>query len=541
MPIGIQRLNAPRPQPSSQVIFIKPLPGPAEAFAQDFLERIAAICHPIMKNNHLSIMTLEEHEPNPEFIGRNFNAGEIIQLVLKAPYSGNWLSFRSVQMVVMHELAHCVQMNHSGAFWKVNNQYKGELKELWGKKYTGNGLWGRGQTLLSGEYHTDTNMENEVLPANLCGGTFRSSRKRKRDDGKPKETYAEAQQRRIAKKFGVNGQALGDDKDTRVKLESGKKPKGKPRVAGSARGRELRAAAALARFDQVKDEETKIERGSLSDGSETESDEDGDVGEAALDIDGSRMKDSNGRGMFTVCQDEDRNDVNVKREIEELRKLEDAGGAGNRSENPSWGPDRSTGFPSATSTNDRADPGPANALSDTSNIRLYDIPLYVEEKGTPAVHRPTIKIHRPSTSALKSVRTSFSGNPASNSSTSKPASSTNVTEWKGRDGDDFPESQNKKSLEAKEPSGQTTPSTPSKPLNPAPEPNQPEDLVCPICSMTNEPASLLCIACSHVLDVDKVTRYWRCTSEACQGSEYINSADCGLCGVCGARRPHDGT
>ena len=119
MPIGMQRLNARHQQPNSRIIFIKPLPGPTSACAHDFLERIAAICHPIMKSHHLSIMTLEEYEPNREFVGRNFNAGEIIQLVLRAPYTGHWLPFRSVQMVMMHELAHCVQMNHSGAFWKV--------------------------------------------------------------------------------------------------------------------------------------------------------------------------------------------------------------------------------------------------------------------------------------------------------------------------------------------------------------------------------------------------------------------------------------
>ncbi len=55
-----------------------------------------------MKEHHLSVMTLEEYEPNPEFLGRNFNSGEVIQLVLKAR-SGRWLSFNSVQMVMMHE------------------------------------------------------------------------------------------------------------------------------------------------------------------------------------------------------------------------------------------------------------------------------------------------------------------------------------------------------------------------------------------------------------------------------------------------------
>ncbi len=124
MPIGIQRLNTKRSHPNDRIVFIKPLKGPDEHIAQDFLERIAAQCRmyrfdrfartvsshalltsfavPIMKEHHLSVMTLEEYEPNPEFLGRNFNAGEVIQLVLKAR-SGRWLSFNSVQMVMMHE------------------------------------------------------------------------------------------------------------------------------------------------------------------------------------------------------------------------------------------------------------------------------------------------------------------------------------------------------------------------------------------------------------------------------------------------------
>ena len=44
MPIGIQRLNAKRSQPNDRIVFIKPLPGPDEEIARDFLERIAAQC-----------------------------------------------------------------------------------------------------------------------------------------------------------------------------------------------------------------------------------------------------------------------------------------------------------------------------------------------------------------------------------------------------------------------------------------------------------------------------------------------------------------
>lgn len=57
-----------------------------------------------MREHGLSVMTLEEYEPNREFVGRNFNAGEVIQLVLKARSTGRWLAFEYVQLVMMHEL-----------------------------------------------------------------------------------------------------------------------------------------------------------------------------------------------------------------------------------------------------------------------------------------------------------------------------------------------------------------------------------------------------------------------------------------------------
>ena len=332
MPIGIERINARRSQPNSRIVFIKPLPGPTAAFAQDFLERVAAICHPIMKAHHLSVMSLEEYEPNPEFIGRNFNAGEIIQLVLKTPYSGHWMSFRSVVMVMMHELAHCVQMNHSGAFWKVRNGYAGEMKDLWAKGYSGDGLWGRGKTLLSGEYEGRGEFEAGETPRSLCGGTYRTARGRKRKRGrgggvtaeKKILTYAERQQKRIAKKFGTDGVMLGDDEETRVKLEDGKKPKGKPRVAKSVRGRELRAAAALARFSQQQ-EEVKAEQEDGDSATDTGSDYD-DINvkaEGALDLNGSKLLDGKGHEMIKVCEEEDVDDVDVKKEMQELRDIND--------------------------------------------------------------------------------------------------------------------------------------------------------------------------------------------------------------------------
>lgn len=56
-----------------------------------------------MKEHGLKVISLEEYEPNREFLGRNFNGGEVIQLVLKSRDSGRWFPFDFVQMVMMHE------------------------------------------------------------------------------------------------------------------------------------------------------------------------------------------------------------------------------------------------------------------------------------------------------------------------------------------------------------------------------------------------------------------------------------------------------
>ncbi|KAK3310549.1 WLM domain-containing protein [Chaetomium strumarium] len=320
MPLGIQRLNAKRSQPNDRIVFIKPLKGPDEKIAQDFLERIAAQCLPIMREHHLSVMSLEEYEPNREFVGRNFNAGEVIQLVLKT-HSGHWLPFNYVQMVMMHELAHCKQMNHSRAFWAVRNQYAEQMRSLWARGFTGEGLWGRGALLSTGEFERNTVAPGEPLPEHLCGGTYRSrSRKRK---AKKVLSYKEQKERRILKKFGAGGVKLGEDEEVKKKLEKGKAKAAKPRVAGSARGRELRAAAALARFEQQKTEEVMDE---ADEGSETESgddyeDDDTTPGTDALDIDGKKLLDSKGRRMVKVCEDENPEDQDAQQELRELQSF----------------------------------------------------------------------------------------------------------------------------------------------------------------------------------------------------------------------------
>jgi hypothetical protein len=105
----------------------------------------------------------------------------------------------------------------------------------------------------------------------VCGGTF-SSRGRRKRKAKPKITYKERQERRIKRKFGTDGVTLGADEEIKAKLEKGKRSvANNPRVASSARGRELRAAAALSRFE-AKKEEPQIKDEELVTDSETGSD-----------------------------------------------------------------------------------------------------------------------------------------------------------------------------------------------------------------------------------------------------------------------------
>ena len=455
-----------------------------------------------MKKHHLSVTTLEEYEPNHEFIGRNFNNGEVIQLVLRRK-DGSWMSFRQVQMVMMHELAHNVQMNHGKAFWVERNRFAAEMKALWERGYSGEGFWGSGTSLQSLQRHAGNmaNIGDGGDVEGLCGGAFRSTaRKRKRGnrDGRGSLTWREQRDKKIEKKFGRNGVALGEDEDARIKLEIGRRGPlgGKPRVAGSKRGRELRAAAALARFEVKVDEEDwkndKVENGQ---GSGTE-EEDGFVadevgiasGKAATDVDGNKLLDSMGFGMVKVGDDEDIDAVNVKKEIEDFDTLD--------------------GQVSQQQRKPQLSPRQADASSKTTKSTAH----------TPQIHIPngsTISQVDPERTALYRIPQ----HPASPSP--------------------------RPSLHPKDP---LTAAQPPPPVNPIFD-RQPTftlprttnstktAISCLICTtLNNDPLNITCKTCAHVLDRRKDSRAWKCGSGACQRSEYLNAGDCGRCGVCGARK-----
>ncbi|KND90232.1 DNA-dependent metalloprotease WSS1 [Tolypocladium ophioglossoides CBS 100239] len=442
-----------------------------------------------MRKHHLYVMSLEEYEPNREFVGRNFNAGEVVQLVLKSPRTGRWLPFEYVQMVMMHELAHCKQMNHSRAFWTVRNGYAADMHKLWAEGYTGEGIWGRGASLATGQWERDVVRADEVLPEHLCGGTFRTrGRKRKT---KPTLSYQERKERRILKKFGKNGMALGADEETKVKLEKGKKIQAKPRVAGSARGRELRAAAALARFDQHKEEKTN---GKKEEDEETESGsdsdyEDGDTQDLdskdAVDVDGSRLVDSKGRGMARVCADEDVDDPEARNELDELRnvfrkrriKRESPGPVGPRGERAN--DSRDSQVRANKREEQEGEPVPPPSMPVKSEPTEDSSRLDAAPKAPPHKGRRHVRIKQDTEPSRQSAQT--------------PA---------------------RESIQARR-----------------------DPTTCSVCSFANpEPLAVTCGMCANVLDPANTRGTWRCHGASCVDSLYVNSGDCGVCGLCGQRR-----
>lgn len=232
-------------------------------------------------------------------------------------------------------------MNHSKAFWAVRNQYAREMEGLWRDGYTGEGLWGRGRELETGRLRRTTIRAGDALPEHICGGTYRTNRRgsRKRK-AKSVLSWKEQKERRVLRKFGANGVALGEDEEAKVKLEQGKKPKGKPRVAQSQRGRDLRAAAALARFaDNKKAKEEAEEEEGGPEVIKIESDDSGDEVidltsvPDAIDIDGKVMVDKDGVGMVKVCGDEDADGDEASEEMRELlRSFQGGGSSTGRSE-----------------------------------------------------------------------------------------------------------------------------------------------------------------------------------------------------------------
>ena len=391
-------------------------------------------------------------------------------------------------------------MNHSKAFWAVRNQYAEQMRTLWGRGYSGEGLWGRGALLSTGEFEANTVSADEALPEHLCGGTYRSrGRKRRRRKEKQELGYQERKERRILRKFGPGGVALGEDEDAKARLENAggskakARTKAKPRVASSNRGRDLRAAAALARFDQQKketEEEAKRkspevidlegdeEEGTLSGAdSDTETASETEHEEATVDINGQRLLDNKGHSLVKVCEDEDPEDGNAQNELKELLQ----------STQPSMKAPKAREVSASASAS-----APSSSSRKTSTLQTEDRSdiQFADEGQIDLKPKPNITIRKLPTKVEP-----------------KPGASP--------------------------PSSNVTTSS-SPPVSAAVPPSTPG--VCSMCSFDSGPEAAVCSICSHVMDPRKVPDTWSCKSASCKDSFFLNAGDAGVCSVCGERK-----
>lgn len=260
-PLRVYRFNDNGRHPNAFISFIKPHAsndGADRRRAQSILSRCAAAVYPIMKAHGLQVTSLEEQPFNDSWAGMNWNAGECISLVLRTR-DGGWVPERFVLAVLLHELSHCTNMHHARPFWATLAGYKREMAALTARGYTGEGFWGGGKVLGSGDSSSlaDGADDAELLPRSLCGGTGRRrTRTRRRrvvpSTGRPTSEAAKKRKRHI-------GDKLGGDLALRRQLD-GRATTATPTQANSRRGKDLRAAAAEARMrastieDEVKAE-----------------------------------------------------------------------------------------------------------------------------------------------------------------------------------------------------------------------------------------------------------------------------------------------
>ncbi|EPY54049.1 WLM domain-containing protein [Schizosaccharomyces cryophilus OY26] len=227
--------------PNEYVVFITAIKDEQERFAKDYLNRIAAMVFPIMKNNGFGVTSLDEVTYNSQFWGRNWNKGECVELVLRDA-RGRWLPFEFVMDVFLHELCHIWRGPHDKVFYNHLARLRQELTELYAKSYKGPGKYMTWDSfplaevvggLRSVAYQGVTLTPSAPYGIELCGGSLQRKRNKRRATGS-----------RVGKQKSTKvGQKLGSDLDERKNmLRSTSKPQAK-----SNRGREARLLAAVKR------------------------------------------------------------------------------------------------------------------------------------------------------------------------------------------------------------------------------------------------------------------------------------------------------
>ncbi|KAI0833515.1 WLM domain-containing protein [Trametes gibbosa] len=256
------RLNDSEPNPNPHISFITPLPvqdAAAEEEARQLLRALAAQVRPIMKAEGFAVNSLEEYEYNKVFAGRNWNNGELIELVLRGQ-GGAFQPTSWLLNCLCHELAHIKHMNHGPAFQALWTKLRNDVRDLQRKGYYGDGYWSSGTRLADSARVGGSGLDAGAFPEYMCGGaqsrtrptSLRRRRRRQGGPGPSSHTGAQTMKRRKAGSrvtaqgmFRGSGRAMNDDVSG---AEDKKAGAGFRKRAASKRAREERALAAERRL-----------------------------------------------------------------------------------------------------------------------------------------------------------------------------------------------------------------------------------------------------------------------------------------------------
>ncbi|OCH95379.1 WLM-domain-containing protein [Obba rivulosa] len=255
------RLNEREANPNPHINFISALPAADEASreeARQLLRALAAQVRPVMKAHGFAVNSLEEYEYNKVFAGRNWNNGEVVELVLRNA-NGQYVPVSWLLSTLCHELAHIQHMNHGPAFQALWAKLRQEVRELQNKGYYGDGYWSSGTRLADSARVGTYGISAEGLPEYMCGGAHSRKRptalRRKRGTqqaGPSNHTGPQTAKRRKAGSrvtakaaFKGEGTALNADIEDEDRKKAGT---GFGKKAGSKRAREERALAAERRL-----------------------------------------------------------------------------------------------------------------------------------------------------------------------------------------------------------------------------------------------------------------------------------------------------
>ncbi|CEH18225.1 Protein involved in sister chromatid separation and/or segregation [Ceraceosorus bombacis] len=174
------RLNDPDTQRNPYINFVEALPQTdgSEHEALERLQNVCAMLKPLMREHGFKVNTLQEHEPNKEFLGRCWNNGEVIELVLRRMDDPrHFLSLQFVCMVFCHELAHIHHMNHAAGHTTLTKNLCSGVRKLQSEGYTGDGFWSAGQRVADAScVEGISQLQPDCrLPQALCGGASRRS------------------------------------------------------------------------------------------------------------------------------------------------------------------------------------------------------------------------------------------------------------------------------------------------------------------------------------------------------------------------------